>query len=325
MKYVTLPDNQPRKLPFYLAMEEYIATNTREEAIFMWQVDPTVIFGRNQVAEKEVDFDYCSSKGIQYYRRKSGGGCVYADRSNIMFSFITTATDIPATFAYYTEKLAAMLRKLGLDAISSGRNDVTINGRKVSGNAFYQIGDRSIVHGTMLYDTDIENMTRAISPSPSKLSSKGVDSVRSHITTLSQENIGIDIETFKDMARDILCDGTVQMTDTDIMAIEKMSEPYFRREWIYGNNPRYSKSISEMVPGVGEFQINLSLNGSRINAIDIKGDFFLIGHLNTITSALANIDYTVDDVGRALRSIDVSTIIKGLSNNDLIRVLFNHS
>ncbi|MDE7396358.1 MAG: lipoate--protein ligase family protein, partial [Muribaculum sp.] len=175
MKYVTLPDSEPHRLPFYLAMEEYIAINTREEALFMWQVDPTVIFGRNQAIEKEVDLDYCRSKEIQFYRRKSGGGCVYADLSNIMFSFITTATDIPSTFAHYTGQLADMLKSLGLNASSSGRNDVTINGRKVSGNAFYQIGDRSIVHGTMLYDTDIENMTKAISPSESKLMSKGVD------------------------------------------------------------------------------------------------------------------------------------------------------
>lgn len=165
MKYVSLSDSTVRRLPFYLAMEEYVARRFDEEFFFMWQVDPTVIFGRNQLIEREVNIDYCRNNGIAVYRRKSGGGCVFADMSNIMFSYIVSSDDVVTTFSSYTERVAAMLRSLGLNAESTGRNDVLIDGRKVSGNAFYHIPGRSIVHGTMLYDTDLAHITQAISPS----------------------------------------------------------------------------------------------------------------------------------------------------------------
>ena len=184
MKYLSLPDNATRILPFYLAMEEYAARIIGEEDIFfMWQVEPTVIFGRNQLLGSEVNVEYCREHGIAFYRRRSGGGCVYADMDNIMFSYITRSDEVQTTFSAYTNAVAEMLRGLGLNATASERNDVLIDGRKVSGNAFYHIPGRSIVHGTMLFDTNMEHMLHAITPSREKLTSKGVQSVRSHITT----------------------------------------------------------------------------------------------------------------------------------------------
>ena len=163
MKYLELPDNTVRILPFYLAMEEYAARVIGEESLlFMWQVAPTVIFGRNQLIENEVNLPYCREHSIATYRRKSGGGCVYADMSNIMFSYITRSDNVQTTFNDYTQAIAEMLRSLGLNASSGGRNDVLIDGMKVSGNAFYHLPGRSIVHGTMLYDTDMDHMTQAI-------------------------------------------------------------------------------------------------------------------------------------------------------------------
>ena len=120
MKYVSLSDSTVRRLPFYLAMEEYVARRFDEEFFFMWQVDPTVIFGRNQLIEREVNIDYCRNNGIAVYRRKSGGGCVFADMSNIMFSYIVSSDDVVTTFSSYTERVAAMLRSLGLNAESTG-------------------------------------------------------------------------------------------------------------------------------------------------------------------------------------------------------------
>ncbi len=322
MKYVMLPDSEPHRLPFYLAMEEYMAINTREDAFFMWQVDPTVIFGRNQAVEKEVDLEYCRSKGIQFYRRKSGGGCVYADYSNIMFSFITTATDIPATFAFYTGRLAEMLKSLGIDASSSGRNDVTVRGRKVSGNAFYQIGDRSIVHGTMLYDTDIENMTKAISPSPSKLTSKGVDSVKSHITTLREENIGMSIDEFKSYAHRFMCDGELNLTPADVIHIQEIAAPYYTDEWIFGNNPRCSTVITKRIEGVGEFQTHIMLNGNKITSILFSGDYFALSDINRLSEAIIGTEYSRDKLYDHIRTIHPETIIKGLTRDHLLNLLF---
>lgn len=202
MIYVALPENiGERKLTFHLAMEEYVARKLpQNEYFFMWQVQPTVIFGRNQLIENEVNIDYCRNHHINTFRRKSGGGCVYADMSNIMFSYITPDENVSLTFTRYVEMVAETLRRLGVDAKASGRNDIMIDNRKVSGNAFYHIPGRSIVHGTMLYDTNMQNMVGAITPTDEKLVSKGIQSVRQHITLL-KDHISLDIEEFKEFVK----------------------------------------------------------------------------------------------------------------------------
>ena len=119
MKYIALPDKAVRRLSFYLAMEEYIAHNRPgEDCFFMWQVNPTVIFGRNQLMENEINSDYVRSHRIEYYRRKSGGGCVYADFSNIMFSYITDDFNVSFTFDRYLQLIAHTLNKLGVKAVA---------------------------------------------------------------------------------------------------------------------------------------------------------------------------------------------------------------
>ena len=132
MIYVTLPDNRERRLTFYLAMEEYIARHMKgDEYFFMWQVTPTVIFGRNQLIQNEVNLEYCQQHNINTFRRKSGGGCVYADMNNIMFSYITIDENVSLTFGKYIDMVATMLRKLGVDATASGRiegvGDIVVN------------------------------------------------------------------------------------------------------------------------------------------------------------------------------------------------------
>lgn len=149
MKYIALPNEETRRLVFYLAMEEYLADHCEEDVFFLWQVEPTVIFGRNQVLEAEVNVEYCEENHIQYYRRKSGGGCVYADRGNIMLSYITPKQMADEAFTAFLDKLADALAKLGLPAVKTEHNDVLIDGRKVSGNALFQKEKASIVHGTL--------------------------------------------------------------------------------------------------------------------------------------------------------------------------------
>ncbi len=114
MKYVSLPDNDVRPLPFYLTMEEYVARRFSDEIFFMWQVNPTVIFGRNQLIDNEVNLSYCRDHGIEFYRRKSGGGCVYADMDNIMFSYIVSGDDVVTTFSDYTGRVAECFADLEL-------------------------------------------------------------------------------------------------------------------------------------------------------------------------------------------------------------------
>ena len=235
MTYVSLPCNDTRRLSFYLAMEEFAARtlNEGDDLFFLWQVEPTVIFGRNQIIENEVNIPYCREHGIQFYRRKSGGGCVYADKSNVMMSYITRSDEVTTTFSRYMEMVCKMLQDLGLPATSTQNNDVLIDGRKVSGNAFYHIPGHSIVHGTMLFDTDMEHMLNAITPPQTKLDKHGVQSVRQRITLL-KEHTDLSIEAFKEHAIRKLCDKELKLTAEDVKGIETIEQEYLDPNFVWG-------------------------------------------------------------------------------------------
>ena len=328
MKYLQLPYDEVRRLTFYLAMEEHAAQLLKDdksidELFFTWRVRPTVIFGRNQLIDSEVNVAYCKANGIEYYRRKSGGGCVYADMDNLMFSYITRSDDVTTTFAHYTHAIVAMLKDLGLDASDTSRNDIMIEGKKVSGNAFYHLPGISIVHGTMLYDTNMENMVKAITPSTAKLDSKGVKSVQSHITTLNRY-LTMSIEEFQQHAHDTLCDGEIMLSDNDVAAIERIEEGYLTPEFILGNNPRCNMELSDRIEGVGEFKINLELNRNIIRDINIAGDFFLLGDLDTIITRLKGRQFTETEIEKALSDLTLSRVIMNLTQEQFMRLIFEN-
>ena len=324
MKYLQLPDNATRILPFYLAMEEYAASILADDDIFfMWQPAPTVIFGRNQLIDNEVNLDYCREHDIAVYRRKSGGGCVYADRDNIMFSYITRSDNVQLTFSRYTHAVAEMLQGLGLDATDNGRNDILIDGLKVSGNAFYHLPGRSIVHGTMLYDTNMEHMLHAITPSRAKLESKGVESVKSRITTLSQ-HLDMSIDDFKAHVKATLCDGEMVLNDADVKQIEGIMQSYLTPEFIYGSNPRCNLTREARIEGVGEVIVKLELNHNVIQHVNVAGDFFLLGSVDdAIVKPLTGVQFDRDHVRQALADVDMAQIILNFNNEQLINLLFD--
>lgn len=226
MKYISLPDLKDRRLTFFLAMEEYVARCLDEpDGFFLWQVAPTVIYGRNQVAENEVNFDYCREYGIEVVRRKSGGGCVYADRDNLMLSFISIGDNVGFAFNRFMGMVLLVLRKMGVEAVGTSHNDILIGGRKVCGTACYHVAGRSIVHSTMLYDTNMEHITHAITPSHEKLQKKGIESVRQRITLL-KDHTTLTLDEVKTLVRDTLCDGERVLSETEVAEIEKLEKKY---------------------------------------------------------------------------------------------------
>lgn len=321
MIYIALPDDKVRRLSFYLAMEEYIAHNINEdECFFMWQVNPTVIFGRNQLMENEVNLEYVRANGIETYRRKSGGGCVYADFSNIMFSYITKDRNVSFTFLSYLQRVALTLQKLGINAIASGRNDITVDEKKVSGNAFYRTSEKSIVHGTMLFNTDLEKLVLSITPNDKKLISKGVESVRKRVTNLS-EYIDIDIEEFKSFVRTHLCDQDRTLTNDEIAKVEEIEKEYLSEEFIYGNNPRYSL-VKHSYGDAGDIQIRMELKNNVIKDINIVGDYFLVGDIDVLLKKLLNTNYARQAVEEVLKEVKLEDYIFNLSKSHFIDILF---
>ena len=321
MKYVALPVEKVRRLAFYLAMEEYIARRIDEQDLFfMWQVEPSVIFGRNQLIENEVNLKFCRERGIKTYRRKSGGGCVYADMNNVMFSYITKDEAVGFTFNRYINMVVLVLQNLGVDAKASGRNDVMIGDRKVSGNAFYHIPGRSIVHGTMLYDTDMVNMVGAITPTDEKLLSKGVASVRQRIALL-KDYINLDIEQFKTFVRNNLCQGEIVLNEEDIRGIEEIEKDYLTDEFIYGNNPKYTIVRKRRIETVGDFEVRIEMKNGEIKGMVMLGDYFIVGDIdNTILRPLKGVRLEREALEKALPE-RLDTAILNLRKADFIDLL----
>ena len=229
---VIYPDNESRRLAFFLAMEEWVATNLPAgEYFYSWIVNPTVIIGRNQDMRAEVNLEYCRDHGIEVVRRRSGGGCVYADRDNIMISYICPETDVQKVFARYTRLVADQLCRMGVPAEPSGRNDITVGERKISGNAFYLLPQRSIVHGTMLYDTNIANMLGAITPSKAKLESHKVKSVEARITTFRRLRPEVSLEEFhRELMAGLETDRYILKAE-EVSQIEEIERTYYIPAW----------------------------------------------------------------------------------------------
>lgn len=236
MIYIQLAQNNLHKLSFYLAMEEYVAKtlNLGDDYFFMWQVEPTVIFGRNQVIENEVNLEYCKSHHINFFRRKSGGGCVYADMSNVMLSYITSENNVEETFKRYLQMISETLESIGLENVHpSGHNDIMIGDRKVSGNAIYHLPGKIIAHGTLLYDTDMEHMLHAITPSKQKLSKHGVQSVRQRICLLKDFS-DLSFYEIRKRIKEHLCDKVYTLNEEDEEGIKQIEQEYLQPKFIYG-------------------------------------------------------------------------------------------
>lgn len=322
MLYVALPEEKIRKVSFYLAMEEFVARNvTADDCLFYWQVEPSVVFGRNQLVSNEVNVDYCRSHGIGIFRRKSGGGCVYADNDNVMFSFITGGDNVGLTFNRYMQMMVLMLRRMGVEATADGRNDILIEGRKVSGTAFYHIPGRNIVHGTMLFDTDMDNMTRSITPPGEKLASNGVDSVRRRVALL-KDYIDVSIDDFKADIRRTLCDGEHVLTQADVEEIERIErEVYLSPDFIYGNNPRHTLTRRRRIDGVGELEALIDVKGTVIKSVTLNGDFFVTGDVDGgLLACLNNVVLTREAVALALPD-HTEDYIMNLRKEDFVDLL----
>lgn len=223
-----------KKLSWYLAAEEYLAKNITEEIIFFWKVPPTVIFGRHQVMENEVNLTYCREHNVVLVRRKSGGGCVYADEGNLMTSYLSPSTHSESVFQHYLDLMAGALQRLGLSTVKTEHNDILVitnppssmagTAHKISGNACYALPTGTIVHGTLLYDVDFEALQQAITPDHDKLAKHGVESVRQRVINikplLGSSFQDRDTEYLKCQLSQLLCQTTGALTPQDIEEID---------------------------------------------------------------------------------------------------------
>ncbi len=308
---------------FYFALEEYILKNLLkddETYFFTWEIHGVVI-GKNQVIENEVNLDFLRQKHIDIYRRPTGGGCVYADHRNTMFSIITKKTNKQFTFKTYLSKIIDSMKLLNVDIEFSGRNDLLYEGKKISGNAFLQNKYGMLMHGTFLYDCDLETMVRAISPSDEKLVSKGIDSVRSRVTNLKPYLNGLSQEQLIKHFENTLTNQTYVLSVSEVKEINEMAKKYESKDWIYKKQPSYTKVLKKRMSG-GLYEIKLDLDDGMINNIAIQGDFFDKTSLASFENAFKNIPYEKDEIENVLHHHHIESYILDAKAEEFKQLLF---
>ena len=325
MKYILLPKPDTiHQLPFYFAVEEYVARHYTDDDYFIgWRVNPTVMLGRNQLIDNEVNTDYCKEHKIDIFRRKSGGGCIYADKGCIQFSYISRSVNANEAFATYMQRMADLLKGLKIDAQLSGRNDILINGTKVSGCAFYQLSNRSVLHNSLLFDTQLDHLSNALTPAKEKLQSKGVASVRQRVTNVATYT-QLDILAFMDYVRQEMCGTEVlELTEEDMKGVAEIEKELSSDDFVYGKNPKYSLVRKHRFEGVGTLEAHIELKNNIIGSINMVGDYFLLGDIDhDFLNLLKGCEFTREAVEEILQSIDLSTIIRGLKLRQFLRLLF---
>ena len=325
MKYILLPKPDTiHQLPFYFAVEEYVARHYTDDDYFMgWRVNPTVMLGRNQLIDNEVNTDYCKEHKIDIFRRKSGGGCIYADKGCIQFSYISRSVNANEAFADYMQRMADLLKGLKIDAQLSGRNDILINETKVSGCAFYQLSNRSVLHNSLLFDTQLDHLSNALTPAKEKLQSKGVASVRQRVTNVATYT-QLDILAFMDYVRQEMCGTEVlELTEEDMKGVAEIEKELSSDDFVYGKNPKYSLVRKHRFEGVGTLEAHIELKNNIIGSINMVGDYFLLGDIDhDFLSLLKGCEFTREAVEERLEDIDLSTIIRGLKLRQFLRLLF---
>lgn len=301
--------NENRDPTLNLAMEQYILTEMGldEETLFFFIDRPSIIVGRHQNTLDEVNLDYVKERRIQIVRRLSGGGAVYHDLGNLCFSFILPFPDRPVPdFSTFTEPVVRALRKMGVAAEKSGRNDILVEGAKISGSAYYRNKFGTVCHGTLLFNTDLAVLAKALNPKPEKLQAKGVQSVRSRVTNLIEYLPGVKdtVEFRENLIAEIAGDAkTIELSADDLANVGKIADDRYRNPlWVFGTSPKFNLKRTRRFP-IGEIDLHLQVEGNRIRDAFFYGDFFTSREIDPIVSALRQTPLETGPIADALKKI----------------------
>jgi lipoate-protein ligase A len=306
---------------FYFALEQYVMKHLLkgdESYFFTWEIEGVVV-GKNQVVENEVNLAYCKEHNISIFRRPTGGGCVYADARNTMFSMITAKKNTNFSFKPYLMHIVDAMKPLGINLEFSGRNDLLFNGKKISGNAFLQNKYGMLMHGTFLYDCDLDTMVKAITPSDEKLISKGIESVRSRVCNLKPELGGMSQEKLIEHFNAFLTDQVYELTDEDIKIIKEMQKEYEDSAYIFRKQPKHTKILKQRIPG-GLFELHVDIHLGYIEKLTIQGDFFDVNPLDTFEIKFDGIPYTEEAIDEVLEFVDIKEYVLD-ANNEAFKAL----
>ncbi|MDD4588796.1 MAG: lipoate--protein ligase [Parabacteroides sp.] len=313
-----------------LAVEEYALNylDPSQDYVILWQNEPAVIIGRNQNTVAEVNAPFIKERGIHVVRRLSGGGAVYHDFGNLNFTFIVTSEkSVVSNFEYFTKPVIQALASLGVKAEFSGRNDITIDGRKFSGNAQYWSKNRLLHHGTILFDSDLSVVQAALNVRADKIQSKGVKSVRSRVTNiLPHLQNPISIAEFKEtLLKYLLPNGAGQeyvLDDQEWSLVQELIERrYSQWDWNYGASPECAIEKEERFAG-GKLELKFNITDGLIQDMNIFGDFFGEEDVAYFASLLNGKHYRESVISGFLDEVEFEKYFLGITRDEFLRCLF---
>lgn len=327
MKYI----NTNWDIPYYnFALEEYLLTDMPEDSyVFFYIHKPSIIVGKHQNTIEEINQEFVTENNILVARRMSGGGAVYHDTGNLNFSFVHKAdkNDIN-NFAKFTKPVIEALKELGVNAQLSGRNDILINDKKISGNAQFYTKGRILHHGTLLFDSDMSNLSSALKVKEIKIKSKGIKSVRSRVTNI-KEHINNDMNIF-DLKEFLLKNfgkssdiSEYKLSEKDLSCINEIAiEKFSTWDWNWGRSPEFEiQKINKFPCGIIDMRFNIK-NGI-INDCKTYGDFFAKEDVSVLENLLIGKSYRKENLKKILSKIDMNDYFSQISLDEFLNFIFN--
>ena len=316
---------------FNIATDEYIFKHIKEDCFMLWRNDNAIIIGKHQNANAEINADYVKEKDIKVVRRLSGGGAVYHDLGNLNFSFTRTSDNSSdmVDFRRYTKPILEVLKDLGVeDAKFEGRNDLTIGGKKFSGNAEHIFKNKVLHHGTLLFSSEMRDVSDALKVNPLKYKDRAVKSVPKRVTNISNHlKDNISLEQFTDKIMNYILENyenarMYEFTEEDFAAIEKIKqEKYSKWEWNFGYSPDYNFKQGVKSDG-GLIEMNMNVSEGNIKDVKIQGDFFHLRDIEPIEKALEGTKHNEDEIRKVFKKFDLKEYFKDVTENDLVAAMF---
>jgi lipoate-protein ligase A len=313
-----------------LALEEYCVRNldTEDPFLLFYVNDPSIIIGKHQNTLEEINLPYVREHAIQVVRRISGGGAVYHDHGNLNFSFIKRFVQGEMLrFEEFTRPVIRALAELGIEAKHGGRNDLTVDGRKISGNAQFTTVHSMFSHGTLLFDSRLDQVNEALNVKMDKIASRSVKSVRSGVANITEFlSRPIAMERFREHLIRSVFEGidpvpVYRLSRREWDQVHHLADSVYRQwDWNYGMSPRFNIQRVHRFPA-GEIDARIDVHEGRISTIRISCDFLGDRDLAGLERGLTGVPYEPAELSAALAAADVEGLPGGLDRNEFVRFL----
>ena len=311
---------------FNLASEEYLLKHFEDDVFMLWRNDKAVIVGKYQNSAAEINIDYVKEHGIKVVRRQTGGGAVFHDLGNVNYTFIGTKGS--GDFRTFSEPILRVLNEMGVPAKFEGRNDLTINGMKFSGTAQCVYRDRILHHGTLLFASEMDDLTAALKVNPLKFKDKAVKSVRKRVTNISEHlPTPMSVTDFIEVVMRNVSGHSenavpYELSEHDVQEISKLrDEKYSTWDWNFGTSPKfgYTKQIRT---GGGNVELNLDVDKGLITAIKFFGDFFAQKDPVDFEGLFLNQKYETENIQRILQSVEINDYFRNVTVEEMMELFF---